>query len=275
MAWSVSALTAQAMPEASSDLAGARILISNDDGINATGLAVLERVARAISDDVWVVAPDAEQSGASHSLTLRRPLRVRKLEDRRYAVDGTPTDCVLFAVRNILIDHPPDLVLSGVNRGGNLGDDVTYSGTVAAAMEGALLGIRSIALSQQIDGPHKARWGTAEALAPDVIRQAVTSSWPPDMLLNVNFPDIEPGAVTGIDVVPQGKRKIGVQFEERRDPRGYPYYWIGPLRDEPEMGYETDLSAVRAGAIAVTPLHLDLTYREELERFRTAFARPV
>jgi len=259
------------MHEAPLDLASARILISNDDGINATGLAVLERIARSLSDDVWVVAPTSEQSGASHSLTLRSPLRVRKVEERRFTVAGTPTDCVLFAVRHIMGDHPPDLVLAGVNRGGNLGDDVTYSGTVAAAMEGALLGIRSIALSQQIDGPHKAKWATAEAHAPEIIRRAVKPSWPAEMLLNINFPDVEAGAVTGIDVVPQGKRKIGIQFEERRDPRGYPYFWIGPLRDEPEMGYETDLSAVRAGAVAVTPLHLDLTYQAQLERFRAAF----
>jgi len=260
------------MPEGPLDLSGARILISNDDGIRATGLEVLERIARTISDDVWVVAPSEEQSGAGHSLTLRRPLRVRELAERRYAVEGTPTDCVLFAVRNILADHPPDLVLSGINRGGNLGDDVTYSGTVAAAMEGALLGIRSIALSQQIDGPHRAKWATAETHAPDIIHRAVTLSWPADMLLNVNFPDIEADAVTGIDVVAQGKRKIGIQFEERRDPRGYPYFWIGPLRDEPELGYATDLSAVRAGAIAVTPLHLDLTYQDQLIRFTEAFA---
>ncbi|MDH3236856.1 MAG: 5'/3'-nucleotidase SurE [Alphaproteobacteria bacterium] len=259
------------MHEAPLDLARSRILISNDDGINATGLAVLERIARSLSDDVWVVAPTTEQSGASHSLTLHTPLRVRQVDERRFSVAGTPTDCVLFAVRQILGEHPPDLVLSGVNRGGNLGDDVTYSGTIAAAMEGALLGIRSIALSQLIDGPHKAKWATAEAHAPEIIRRAVEPSWPAEMLLNVNFPDIEPDAVTGIDVVPQGRRKIGVQFEKRRDPRGIPYFWFGRQRDEPEVGYKTDLSAVRAGAVTVTPLHLDLTYQSELERFQAAF----
>jgi len=259
------------MHEKPLDLARSRILISNDDGINATGLEVLERIARNLSDDVWVVAPTSEQSGASHSLTLHTPLRVRKIEERRYAIAGTPTDCVLFAVREIMGDHPPDLVLSGVNRGGNLGDDVTYSGTVAAAMEGALLGIRSIAFSQLIDGPHKAKWETAEAHAPAIIRRAVEPSWPAEMLLNVNFPDVAADAVTGIDVVPQGRRKIGVEFEERRDPRGIPYFWFGRQRDEPDMDYETDLSAVRAGAVAVTPLHLDLTYQNQLERFQSAF----
>jgi len=264
-------LATPAMHKKPLDLARSRILISNDDGINATGLEVLERIARSLSDDVWVVAPTSEQSGASHSLTLHTPLRVRKIEERRFAIAGTPTDCVLFAVREIMGDHPPDLVLSGVNRGGNLGDDVTYSGTVAAAMEGALLGIRSIALSQQIDGPHRAKWATAEAHAPEIIRRAVQPDWPPEMLLNINFPDVDAGAVTGIDVVPQGKRKIGVKFEERRDPRGFPYFWFGRQRDEPDVDYETDLSAVRAGAVAVTPLHLDLTYQSLLERFQTAF----
>lgn len=254
------------------DLGKARILLSNDDGINATGLEVLERIARELSDDVWVVAPESEQSGASHSLTLRRPLRLRKISERRFAVDGTPTDCVLFAVRHVMVDHLPDLVLSGVNRGGNLGDDVTYSGTVAAAMEGALLGIPSIALSQQIDGPHRAKWKTAQAHAPDLIRRLLAIDWPSDMLVNVNFPDVAAGDVTGVETAPQGKRKIGAQFEERRDPRGYPYYWIGPMRDEPASDHQTDLTAVRAGAISVTPLQLNLTDWKMMEAFGKALA---
>lgn len=260
------------MLEGPLDLANARILVSNDDGIHATGIEVLERVARSLSDDVWVVAPDAEQSGASHSLTLRQPLRVRKVSDRSFAVAGTPTDCVLFAVRRILSDHPPDLVLSGINRGGNLGDDVTYSGTVAAAMEGALLGVPSIALSQQIDGPHRAKWATAEAHAADIIRKLTAVDWPKDMLVNVNFPDVPHRSVKGVQVVPQGKRKIGIQFEERQDPRGYPYYWIGPMREEEAGDRPTDMAVVREGVIAVTPLHLDLTYAEMLDRFSAACA---
>ncbi|MHA1536333.1 MAG: 5'/3'-nucleotidase SurE [Alphaproteobacteria bacterium] len=241
------------------DLGKARILLSNDDGINATGLEVLERIASKLSKDVWVVAPESEQSGSSHSLTLRQPMRLRKISERKFAVEGTPTDCVLFAVRQVMVDRGPDLVLSGVNRGGNLGDDVTYSGTVAAAMEGALLGIPSIALSQQIDGPHKAKWQTAEAHAPDLIRRLLAIEWSKDTLVNINFPDVPPGAVTGVEIAPQGKRKIGAELEERRDPRGYPYYWFGRMRDEPESDHPTDLTAVRAGAISVTPLHLNLT----------------
>lgn len=259
------------MAEQRIDLATARILISNDDGVHSTGIEVLERVAYEITDDVWVVAPESEQSGASHSLTLRQPLRVRKVSERKFAVAGTPTDSVLFAVRQILKDRKPDLVLSGINRGGNLGDDVTYSGTIAAAMEGALLGIPAIALSQQIDGPHRARWSTAERHAPDLIRRLMTVAWAKDTLVNVNFPDVPADAVTGVQVTPQGKHKIGVQFEERKDPRGFPYFWIGPMRDQPELDYETDLTAVRAGAIAVTPLLLDLTHWSMIDAFKGAF----
>ncbi len=241
------------------DLNKARILLSNDDGINAAGLEALERIARELSDDVWVVAPESEQSGSSHSLTLRQPLRLRKISEKRFAVAGTPTDCVLFAVRHVMAERGPDLVLSGVNRGGNLGDDVTYSGTVAAAMEGALLGIPSFALSQQIDGPHRAKWKTAERHAPDLIRRLTAIAWPRDMLVNINFPDRLADDIAGIEIAPQGKRKVGSQFEERRDPRGYPYFWIGPMRDEPDSDNPTDLSALNAGAISVTPLQLNLT----------------
>ena len=254
------------------DLGKARILLSNDDGINATGLEVLERIARQLTDDVWVVAPEAEQSGASHSLTLRQPLRLRKISEKRFAVDGTPTDCVLFAVRHLMAGHGPDLVLSGVNRGGNLGDDVTYSGTVAAAMEGALLGIPSISLSQQIDGPHRAKWKTAEAHAPDLIRHLTTIDWPRDLLVNVNFPDVAAGDVVGIHMASQGKRKTGAKFEERRDPRGYPYFWIGRMRDDPDSDHPTDLTAMRAGAISVTPLHLNLTDWQMMEEFGKVLA---
>ncbi|MCZ6863156.1 MAG: 5'/3'-nucleotidase SurE [Alphaproteobacteria bacterium] len=260
------------MGEDAFDLSKARILLSNDDGINATGLGALERIARELSDDIWVVAPESEQSGSSHSLTLRQPMRLRRITERRFAVDGTPTDCVLFAVRKVMADRGPDLVLSGVNRGGNLGDDVTYSGTVAAAMEGALLGIRSIALSQLVDGPHRAKWQTAEHHAPDLIRRLLAIDWPSDSLVNVNFPDVPAGDVTGVEIAPQGKRKIGAELEERRDPRGYPYYWFGRMRDEPESDHPTDITAVRSGAISVTPLHLNLTDWKMMEEFGKALA---
>src|SRR6266496_5815813 len=145
-----------------------RILISNDDGIESPGIKVLEKIAGELSDDVWVVAPELEQSGASHSLTTRRPLRINEVARQRYAVDGTPTDCVLLAVKRLLRDRPPDLVLSGINAGSNVGEDLTYSGTVAAAMEATLLGIPAMALSQDYRGGHDVSWQTGEAFAPDV-----------------------------------------------------------------------------------------------------------
>src|SRR5229473_1076171 len=159
------------------DLASCRILISNDDGIASPGLKVLEAIARDLSDEVWVVAPEQEQSGASHSLTTRRPLRMREVARRRYAVDGTPTDCVLIAVKRLLRDRLPDLVLSGINAGSNLGEDLTYSGTVAAAMEATLLGIPAMALSQDYRNGQDIPWQTSEAFAPEVIRRLLRLPW--------------------------------------------------------------------------------------------------
>ncbi len=253
------------------DLSGARILLTNDDGIGAKGLALLEKIVRALSDDVWVVAPEVEQSGAGHSLTLRRPLRLRRVEDRRFAVDGTPTDSVLMAIGHVLKDHKPDLVISGVNRGGNLGEDMTYSGTVSAAMEGTLLGVPSIALSLETSGGSSPHWETVERFAPDLIRRLAATGWRRGVLINVNFPDAAPEAVTGVEVVGLGHRKIGDHLEERFDPRGVPYYWIGPLRQEEAHKPDTDLDAVRRGAIAVTPVHLDLTDKPSLKALSGAF----
>ncbi len=160
------------------DLAAARILISNDDGIDAPGLRILETVARSLCSDVWVVAPEREQSGAGHSLTLRRPLRIRKVGERRYAVDGTPTDCVLLAIKFIMKDARPTLTLSGINAGGNLGEDITYSGTVAAAMESTLLGVPAVALSQHYDRNTGPKWETGETYAVEVLRRLTAAPWP-------------------------------------------------------------------------------------------------
>jgi 5'-nucleotidase len=260
------------MPDAPLDLAGARILLSNDDGIEATGLKTLERVARTISDDVWVVAPETEQSAASHSLTLRVPLRIRELSPRRFAINGTPTDSVLLAVQYILKDRRPDLVLSGVNRGANLGEDVTYSGTIAAAMEGTLLGVRSIALSQYVTHGQRTRWATAEQHAAAVIRRLVAVDWPKSVMINVNFPDVPADQVTGIEVTAQGRRKLGGELERRLDPRGVPYYWIGTMRTEEPSRDGSDLAAINRGAISVTPLSLDLTHRPSIATLRGALA---
>jgi 5'/3'-nucleotidase len=258
------------------DLSAARILVSNDDGIESPGIKLLAKVARALSHDVWVVAPELEQSGASHSLTLYRPLRIRKLGPRRFAVDGTPTDCVLLAVNVILKDKRPSLVLSGVNAGGNLGEDVTYSGTIAAAMEATLLELPAIAMSQHVvdDGPIK--WATAELYAPEVIRRLTARPWPRQTLINVNFPDLPPDKVTGIAAAAQGKRKIGDNLSERIDPRGRPYYWIGPMTEGPAgssamTGPGTDLGAIAEGKVSLTPINLDLTNPAALAALRKVF----
>jgi len=254
------------------DLARARILVCNDDGVESSGIKLLARLARGFSRDVWVVAPEQEQSGASHSLTLTRPLRVRKLGPRRFAVDGTPTDCVLLAVNAVLRDKRPDLVLSGVNGGANLGEDLTYSGTVAAAMEATLLGLKAIALSQSVpeDGP--VPWATAAELAPRVIRKLASLPWPRDTLYNVNFPNAPGARTTTLVAAAQGGRKVGDHLIERLDPRGRPYYWIGPQRDESRTRPGSDVRAITEGSVAVTPIFLDLTNRKALGALRKALA---
>lgn len=254
------------------DLANARILVTNDDGINALGLKVLERVARDFSRDVWVVAPETEQSGAGHSLTLSRPLRHRRLSRRRHAVNGSPTDCVLFAIKQIMSGNKPDLVLSGVNRGSNVGEDVTYSGTVSAALEATLLGIPAIALSQATGPGDEMHWNTAESTAPDVIRKLTGLAWPTDVFMNVNFPNCAPGEIAGTRIVAQGRRESDYNLVGLTDPRGNRYYWIGPatvgrmLREG-----DTDHHAIEEGAISVTPLHVDLTHQRFLGELRESF----
>jgi len=253
------------------DLGRARVLISNDDGIHAPGLKLLEKIIRKLAREVWVVAPEAEQSAAGHSLTLRRPLRIRKLSPRRFAIDGTPTDCVLLGVNQVMDGNPPDLMLSGINRGGNLGEDVTYSGTVAAAMEGTLLGIPSIAFSLVTDDRAQAKWGTPEHWAADVVTRLCRTERPANVLINVNFPDVPARAVSGIEVTRQGRRKIGGALAQGTDPRGDPYFWIGVQRTEDRYAMGTDLEAVSRGAIAVTPLGLDLTHGRTLKNLKGVF----
>ncbi|HYJ83507.1 MAG TPA: 5'/3'-nucleotidase SurE [Allosphingosinicella sp.] len=247
-----------------------RILLTNDDGVNATGLKVLERIARLFSDDIWIVAPTEEQSGAGHSLTLSRPVRLRKLGERRWCVTGTPTDAVMMAVAHVMKDEPPDLVLSGVNRGANLGEDVTYSGTVSAAMEGAMAGYPAIALSQV--SAREAMGDTvpfaaAEAWAERALRPIIEGGMAPRTLVNVNFPALPAEAIKGIRVARQGRHDYGrLRIVERKDPRGFDYFWFGlaPMVETP--GHSTDLEVVADGYVAVTPLHLDLTHTPSLER---------
>lgn len=248
----------------------ARILVTNDDGVQAPGIQVLERVARSLSDDVWVVAPETEQSATSHSLTVRRPLRLRRLSERRFSLDGTPTDCVVVGTTTVMKDRKPDLVLSEINMGSNLGEDVTYSGTVAAAMEASLLGLPAIALSQARRGDHDFPWETSEHFAAGVIRKVAAVGFAADMLVNINFPDLPVERVRGIRVCTQGRRDVETEVVEGLDPGGRPYVWIGDyLRDESE-DEESDLAAINEGCITVTPLHLDLTERTLLTAFKEA-----
>lgn len=241
-----------------------RILLTNDDGINAPGLDVLQQIASELSGDVWTVAPETDQSGASHSLSLHEPLRLRQVGEKTYAVKGTPTDCVIMGVRFLLKDQPPDLVLSGVNAGQNMADDVTYSGTIAGAFEGNLLGIPSIALSQAYGtgGRDGIKWQTGMALGSDLVKKLLDIGWPKDVVLNINFPDREPEDVEGIIVSEQGRRnQAALTIEDRMDTRGNPYYWLGFMRERTKRIEGTDLWAIDSGRISVTPLNLDLTHR--------------
>ena len=253
-----------------------RILLTNDDGINARGLDLLETVARSFSDDIWVVAPMEEQSGAGHSLTLTEPVRLRRHDNRRFSVRGTPTDAVMLALSHIMKDSPPDLVLSGINRGANLAEDVTYSGTVSAAMEGALAGVRSIALSQSYSREgmgDTVPFAAAEAWAEKVLGPLIDYEGAPGTLINVNFPALAPDKVNGIRVCRQGIRDYGrLRIVQRTDPRGYDYYWfgLGPMVQTP--GHSTDLEAMDDGYISVTPLHLDLTHDQSLSSLGDRFA---
>ena len=239
-----------------------RILVTNDDGIFSEGIKLLAEALGALAE-VWVVAPDREQSATGHALTLSRPLRMRKVEERRYAVDGTPTDCVNLAVLSLLKDALPDLVVSGINFGLNLGDDVTYSGTVSATFEGTLLGIPSVAFSQEVaEGFSFAR---AAAFARELcgVLLGGEQEVPRDLLLNVNVPA---GPIQGVRLTRLGRRVYKQSVIEKLDPRGRKYYWIAgtPVWEE-EDG--TDCKAIAEGQIAITPLHLDLTDYRGLEAF--------
>ncbi len=251
-----------------------RILLTNDDGIEAPGLAALTAIAAELSDDVWTVAPAEEQSGTGHSLTLTAPIRLKRLSDRRFAVRGTPTDSVMMAIGHVMKDHRPDLILSGVNRGPNMAEDVTYSGTVSAAMEGCLAGIRSVALSQAMADytVGSEDFGPARTHGADIIRRLLGIDWPAGVLMNVNFP-ARVAAEPPVVVARQGFRDYGnIHIDARVDPRGFPYFWFGYGREVETPVDETDLHALRHGAIAVTPLHLDMTHDATLAALRTAMA---
>ena len=253
-----------------------RILCTNDDGVHARGLDCLVNIAKTLSDDVWIVAPHEEQSGAARSLTLAHPIRVRKYEERRFSISGTPTDAVMMAVTKLLGDKRPDLVLSGVNNGQNLAEDVTFSGTIAGAFQGMTLGIPSIALSLARMTRDAARWKTPELLAPDLIKKLLATGWQQDVVINVNFPDRDPDDIAGVEVTAQGHRDaFSLYAEERQDLRGGTYYWFGfagKLSDPPQG---TDLRAVYDGRISITPLHLALTHLDTQRALGRVFDGPL
>ncbi len=246
---------------------GERILITNDDGVHSEGIELLAELARQHSDDVWVVAPDSERSGASHSVSLADPLRIRQLGPKTFAVRGSPTDCVVLGVKHLCKDKRPTVVLSGINRGANTADDVMYSGTIAAAIEGVQLGIPSIAFSQIFVRGQAVPWHTAQHHGPGLLARLLELCNTKDMLLNVNFPPVEPDAVRGIAVTRQGKRtRQELAVQERIDNRGFPYYWLHFEHEVVDPPPGTDLAAIAQGFISVTPLHLDLTHDARVEQ---------
>jgi 5'-nucleotidase len=251
-----------------------RILCTNDDGIHAPGLKTVEAIARALTDDVWVVAPETDQSGVSHSLSLNDPLRLREISDRHFAVKGTPTDCVIMGVRHVMRGKRPDLILSGVNRGQNVAEDVSYSGTVAGAIEGTILGIPSIAMSQAYNAETRnaVKWKCSEHHGPEVVRKILKAGIDKGILVNVNFPACDPDEVLGTAMVNQGQRTQDILgLDERQDGRGNPYFWIGFSRTPFTPGNGTDLWAIANRRIAVTPLRLDMTDEPTLTRYAQAF----
>lgn len=251
-----------------------RILLTNDDGVRAPGMKVLRDIAGQLSDDVWVVAPDQEQSAASRGVSLHNPIQIKKLEDKVFAVTGTPTDSVILALREVMTDNPPDLVLSGVNRGQNMAEDVTFSGTIAGALQGMQMGIPSIALSlaKGFQGAKSLPWDTARHYGPDIVKRCLKAGWPKDVVMNVNFPDRAIEDVAGIVITRQGHRDFHMTGAMKRDhPRGGSYYWLtyGGQRSNPPQG--TDLRAIYDGYISISPLHVDLTHEASLRALSDSF----
>lgn len=247
-----------------------RILLTNDDGIHAEGLATLERIARTLSDDVWIVAPETDQSGLAHSLSLSEPLRLRKISDKHFALRGTPTDCVIMGIKQVM-ELKPDLVLSGVNSGSNVADDVTYSGTIAGAIEGTMQGVRSVALSQAYlheDGARIVPWDVCEAHAPALLEKLISLDLPEGTFLNLNFPNCRPEEVEGVEVTAQGKLAFNLQVDARADGRGFPYYWLKFGERAGAFIEGTDIHALKHRKVSVTPLKLDLTDYSVQDRVR-------
>jgi 5'-nucleotidase len=236
-----------------------RILLTNDDGIDAPGLAVLEEIAAKLGREIWVVAPEHDQSGVSHAVSLHHPLRVVQYGPHRFGINGTPGDCAVMGICH-LMPSSPDLVLSGVNRGANLGMETVFSGTVGGAMTAMLMGVRAIALSQAWTDREHVRWDTARRLAPGVIRRLLDIGWRADTCLNVNFPDLAAEGVGPLTLARQGTGHLqGMLVETRIDPRGITYHWLNFSRGPREQGPDADSDVIAAGRIAVTPIHYDRT----------------
>lgn len=233
-----------------------RILLTNDDGIGAKGLQTLKAAVSSLGGEVYVVAPDRDQSATSHSLTLSQPLRINELEDKIFSVQGTPTDCIMLAIR-YLLKRKPDIIVSGINHGPNLGDDVSYSGTVAAAVEGTMLGVLSMAISLADWKPND--FGAAAKVATSLCRLILENGLPEDTYLNVNVPNVDPENISGVQITRLGKRIYRDAVERRTDEKGNAFFWIGGQKPSWEGGDETDFRAIEDKKISITPLHLDVT----------------
>ena len=239
-------------------------MVTNDDGVHSPGIIALYKAMKGLGD-VYIVAPDRERSAAGHSLTLHRPLKAEEIREHVFSVNGTPTDCVTLGI-NKLLPRKPDLVVSGINRGANLGDDITYSGTVSAAIEGTIFGIPSIAFSLISDKHY--HYETATFFTKRIASYVLEHSLPFDTLLNVNFPNISKGEIRGIKLTRQGKRIYENSIQETFNPWGEKYYWIGGGRTFWEHGDEADMEAVQENYISITPIHLDLTNHGALSFLR-------
>ena len=255
-------------PEWRIDLASARVLLVNDDGVSAPGMTLLEDAVRPLCREVWVVAPEKEESGTGHAFSLHQPVRLREAGARRFAVDGLPTDAAILALGVVMADAPPDIVISGVNRGANMGDDVSYSGTVGAAMEAALSGFPAIAISQDRPPKGEPEWRTSAQEIGPTLAWLLAQSWPAGVLLNVNFPNCAPDAVQGRRVTRLARRKPGGEIVAGIDPAGKPYHWIGSKRIVTDIQADSDVQACNDGFVSMTPLTFDMTDHVALTRAR-------
>ena len=255
------------------DLSNARIMISNDDSIHAEGIKVMEEIVSAITPNVWVVAPETQMSAAGHSLTIHMPLRIKQYDKRHYSVSGTPTDSVLLGVKQVMKEIKPDLVLTGINHGQNTADDVTYSGTIAAAIEATLMGIPAIACSQDYDEMGgKPDWSIARDYLPRILEGFTGKTIDNHTLMSVNFPRKVQGVIPEIRAVPQGHYSMSDQeMNELTDPRGRPYFWIGPPPPRADEDITNDIGALKAGHVTITPLSLNLTHHPAMEVLKGMF----